>query len=165
LYDYLAPSIYEGEGELLRLAFFHGLSRHDGATAAEIPPPVVQETRELPESLATRAGQAWRELRLAATEIRQLRERFGPAMADQQTRTVEVADRVLKSVVLLCTSLWAARSDDEILHLAAQVLAQELSAQRRDDDDHRAIDRLGEAIVDGHFAPLEGIDPASVLLP
>jgi len=165
LYDYLAPSIYEGEGELLRLALFHGLSRHDGATAVEIPPPVVQETRELPESLATRAGQAWRELRLAATEIRQLRERFGPALADQQTRTVEVADRVLKSVVLLCTSLWAARSDDEILHLAAQVLAQELSARRRDDDDHLAIDRLGEAIVDGHFAPLEGIDPAPVLLP
>jgi alkylation response protein AidB-like acyl-CoA dehydrogenase len=165
LYDYLAPSIYEGEGELLRLAFFHGLARYDGATTAELPPLIVQETLELPEPLASQAGQAWRELRLAAADTRQLRERFGPSLAEQQVRTAEVADRVLKSVVLLCTCRWAARSDDAILYLAAQVLAQDLSGRRRDDDDYRTLDRLGAAIVEGRFSPLAGIDPAPILLP
>ena len=169
LYDYLAPSIYEGEGELLRIAFFHGLARYDGATESETPPPIVQEDLELPAPLASTARLARREMHLAAAEIRQLRKRFGPALAEQQVRIVEVTDRVLRCIVLLCTCRWAARSDDETLHLAAQVLAQDfgcrIAGQRRSDDDYQVIDRLGEAIVDGHFAPLAGIDPAPILLP
>jgi hypothetical protein len=111
-------------------------------------------------------GSRFREI---ATEIRQLRKQSGPALAEQQVRIVEVAERVLRCIVLLCTCRWVARSDDEVPHLAVQMLAQDvgcrIAGQRRSDDDYQAIDRLGDAIVEGRFAPLAGIDPAPILLP
>ncbi|MCH5374653.1 MAG: acyl-CoA/acyl-ACP dehydrogenase [Planctomycetes bacterium] len=169
LYDYLAPSIYEGEGELLRLAFFHALAKHGGATTSDAAASPSDAPPQVSDVFQDDVCQAHRELRVAAGEIRRLRERHGAAAIDQQCRMAEIADRVIKCTVILCTCRWASRTGDDVLRLAAQVIVQDLerclSGQRRADAHFRDADRLGEAIIQGEFAPVAGIEPAPIVWP
>ena len=65
-------------------------------------------------------------------------------------------------IVMLATSLYAARSSDEIVREAALVmcsdLKRELTGRQPSDKDFRAVTSLGSKIVDGGFSSLSGID-------
>jgi hypothetical protein len=89
-------------------------------------------------------------------------------LADRQCRMSELSSRVQKLVVMLCTSLYAAKQNDEVVRTAADVLCQdltrELTGRRIDDRYFRAITSLGEKIADGGFASIAGLHPDEILM-
>jgi hypothetical protein len=72
-------------------------------------------------------------------------------------------------VVMLCVSLYAGRQADEIVCAAADVLCQDLTRKltgnRPTDRYFRAASRLGEAIADGAFRSIAGLEPDQILMP
>ena len=89
-------------------------------------------------------------------------------LADRQCRMSELSARIQSLVVILCTSLYAARADDEVVQHAADVLCQELrrqlSGKRPSDSYFRSVTQLGETIVDGGFASIAGLQPDEILM-
>jgi hypothetical protein len=89
-------------------------------------------------------------------------------LADRQCRMSELSARVQKLVIMLCTSLYAAKQNDEILRAAADVMCQdltrELTGQRASDRYYRAVTTLGEQIADGKFASIAGLKPDEILM-
>lgn len=71
-------------------------------------------------------------------------------------------------IVMLCTGLYAARQDDEIIRSAADVICRDLRRQwtgdRISDRDIRTTTELGEAILDGGFKSLAGIEAEEILM-
>ena len=80
----------------------------------------------------------------------------------------ELSSRVQSMVVMLCTSLYAARQKDQVVVDAADVLCQqitlELTGRRPPDRFYRDITRLGETIADGGFTSLAGIEADEILM-
>ena len=62
--------------------------------------------------------------------------------------------------MILCTALYAARQDDEVVRQAADVLCQDLTrkltGKRPSDRYFRTVTKLGEAIADGGFKAIAG---------
>ena len=81
----------------------------------------------------------------------------------------ELSSRIQSLVVMLCTSLYAADQDDQVLRQAATVLCRELKRQltgrRPTDREFRAMNELGEAIADGGFPGLSELDGGEVMMP
>ena len=91
-------------------------------------------------------------------------------LADRQCRMSELSQRVQDAITILCTALYAARSQDEIVRAAADVLCQDLTrkltGEPAADRYYRTVTKLGEAIADGEFKsdrrPARGRDPDAV---
>jgi hypothetical protein len=81
----------------------------------------------------------------------------------------DLSARVQKLVIMLCTSLYAAKQNDEILRAAADVMCQdltrELTGQRPTDRYYRAVTTLGEQIAEGKFASIAGLKPDEIMMP
>ena len=81
----------------------------------------------------------------------------------------ELSGRIQTAIVILCTSLYAARQSDELIQQAADCVCgdftRQLTGRRTADRDFRAITKLGEAIANGNFTPIAGLQPAEVLMP
>ena len=209
VHEYLAPCIYEGEGEMLGMAFFKSLVKHHGTTffepigkgvqAAGIRKPnplnpshmwalkgvilpyarwlIAQQIRlhakptlpPMPDCLKAHAEYAADRLQSSGVEISGSMRKHQLALADRQCRMSELSARVQKLIVILCTSLYAARREDEIVCGAADILCQDLTRQlngRRPTDRYfRTVTKLGENIVDGGFASLAGLVPDEILMP
>jgi len=208
VHEYLAPCIYEGEGEMLGMAFFKSLVKAHGkqffepvgkalaaanikrpnmlnpahiwALKGAVAPYLKWFTREklrriakptlprMPAALQTHAEVAATELQRSALEISGAMQKHQLKLADRQCRMSELSSRTQDLVTILATSLYAARQDDEIIHEAADVLCQELLnarfGRRASDRYFRQLDRLGEAIADGQFKSIEGLDPDEILM-
>ena len=80
----------------------------------------------------------------------------------------EVSSRVQKLVVILCTALYAADQEDEVVRGAADLLCQdlrrELNGQRPTDRYYRQVTQLGESIVDGGFRSIAELKPDEILM-
>ena len=89
-------------------------------------------------------------------------------LADRQCRMTELSLRVQTATVILCTSLYASRSSDELVKKAADCICQELTRQlhgrRPSDRDFRAVARLGEAVEAGGFEPVAGLAQGEILM-
>ena len=87
---------------------------------------------------------------------------------DRQCRMSELSSRAQKLVVMLCTSLYAARQDNEILRTAADLLCQDLTRDltgtRPTDGYFKAASKLGEAIADGGFPGMDGVEVPEILM-
>jgi alkylation response protein AidB-like acyl-CoA dehydrogenase len=203
IHDFLAPCIYEGESELLGLAFFRSLVRHHAARffqpmqqalqAAGLPagrlgnpahawalrgtlgpyakwwlarqvsvwrPPRLPE---LPLGLRPHARFAAEQLPRVSLQISRLVRRHQHDLAARQCRMSEMAARIRALVVMLCTSLYASRSEDHVVVAAADVICSDL---RRGlgrgcptDRELRAAARLGEMIAEGGYRSF--VDEAS----
>jgi hypothetical protein len=72
-------------------------------------------------------------------------------------------------VVMLATSLYAARQHDDIVRQAADILCQDLSREmtgkRPSNDYFRAVTSLGETIAEGGFKSIAGLAPDEILMP
>ena len=90
-------------------------------------------------------------------------------LADRQCRMSELSARIQNLIVILCTSLYAARQADEVIQVAADVLCQDLTrqltGQRPSDQYFRSATRLGETIVDGGFQSIAGLSADEILMP
>ena len=209
VHEYLAPCIYEGEGEMLGMAFFKSLVKQHGVEyfepigktlyAAKIKKPNLANPAHLwalkgpmlhyakwmlgqklhrrptpqfpamPENLRRHAEFAVAQLDGAALEVSGTMRKHQLALADRQCRMSELSGRIQTAIVILCTSLYAARQSDELIQQAADCVCgdftRQLTGRRTADRDFRAITKLGEAIANGNFTPIAGLQPAEVLMP
>ena len=207
VHEYLAPCIYEGEGEMLGMAFLKSLVKQHGTTFFE---PIGRSLSELgvqrpqftnPRHLWTLKGPltayaAWwagrcipgsaaalpalpadlrehvefaaAQLPRSAREISGMMRKHQLKLADRQCRMSEVSSRVQKLVVILCTALYAADQEDEVVRGAADLLCQdlrrELNGQRPTDRYYRQVTQLGESIVDGGFRSIAELKPDEILM-
>lgn len=209
VHEFLAPCIYEGEGEMLGMAFFKSLVKQHGMqffepigrslAAAGIKSPnmrnpahlwalrgplgqyarwlLAQKLRrrqpaalpEMPASLRAHAEFAVDFLERSRMEISATMRKHQLKLADRQCRMAELSGRIQSAVVMLCTSLYAARQDDPLLADAADVacrdLQRSLTGRRPSDRYLRAVTRLGEAIADGGFQAIAGLTVGEILMP
>ena len=209
VHEYLAPCIYEGEGEMLALGFFKSLVKQHGMQffepigkalqAAGIKKPSLANPAQLwqlkgaiwpyakwmlreklggrtkpqlptmPDGLRAHAEFAATGLQHVALEISTTMSKHQLALADRQCRMAELSSRVQDLIVILCTSLYAARQADEIVRAAADCLCQDLirklTGKRPADRYFRAITKLGAQIADGGFSSIAGLQPDEILMP
>jgi len=209
VHEYLAPCIYEGEGEMLGMGFFKALVKHHGKTYFEpigkalqaagirkpnplnpahawalkdaawpyvkwlagqyLRPVHKPELPEMPEALRNHAESALERLRRGALEISGTMRKFQLSLADRQCRMSELSQRLQDTVTILCTSLYAARQNDEIVREAADVICQDLARKlegRRPPDRYfKQVTQLGAAIADGEFKSIAGLAPDEILMP
>ena len=209
VHEYLAPCIYEGEGEMLGMGFFKSLIKHHGKKyfepigqalheagikkpspmnpahmwalkgvvlpylrwimAQKLRPAAKPELPSMPSPLRDHAEFASQQLQRAGTEISSTMSKFQLALADRQCRMAELSQRTQDLVTILCTSLYAARQDNEVVRDAADVLCQDLirklNGRRPSDRYFRKVTQLGETIVDGGFESIAGLKPDEILMP
>lgn len=207
VHEYLAPCIYEGEGEMLGMAFFKSLVKQHGTeyfepigktlVAAKIKKPDLKNPAHLwalrkpmlhygkwmlaqklhgrkatlppmPDSLRKHAEFAIAFLNGSALEISGVMRKHQLALADRQCRMSETSSRVQTAIVMLCTSLYAARHTDDMVRAAADCVCQDfarsLTGKRPEDRYYRAVTKLGEQVAAGGFSPLEGTMPGEILM-
>ena len=208
VHEYLAPCIYEGEGEMLGMAFFKSLVKQHGTTyfepigkalqAAGIKKPnplnpahawalrgpampyakwlISQYAASsgkpslppMPDNLKRHAEFAAEELQRSPLEISGVMRKHQLKLADRQCRMAELSERIQHLVVMLCTSLYAARTEDEVVRQAADIACQDITRRRtgrRPSDRYfRQVTALGESIVDGGFKSISGITPDEILM-
>ncbi len=208
VHEYLAPCIYEGEGEMLGMAFFKSLVKQHGTTYFEpvgkalaaagikkpnpmnpshlwalkgamgpyaswllaqyVTPRSSPTLPKMPENLAPHAQFAAEALQAMPLEISGTMRKHQLKLADRQCRMSELSLRVQKLIVILCTSLYAAQQNDELVRTAADIacqdLTRELNGKRPSDRYYRLVTQLGEDIAAGNCSLLAGIEPEEILM-
>jgi alkylation response protein AidB-like acyl-CoA dehydrogenase len=208
VHEYLAPCIYEGEGEMLAMGFFKSLVKDHGKTYFEpigktlaargikkpnpmnpahawalrsaawpylkwlaarrysrTPKPALPP---MPRELQRHAEFAAENLQRMALEISGTMSKFQLALADRQCRMAELSMRCQDLITMLCTSLYGARQESEMIRDAADVLCQELTqkytGRRPSNQYYRQVTELGAAIADGGFQSIAGVNPGEILM-
>lgn len=208
VHEYLAPCIYEGEGEMLAMGFFKSLVKEHGKTyfepigktlaAAGIKKPnpfnpahawalkgvawpyakwmvarrlskgAAPQLPTMPAELRKHAEFACENLHAMGLEISQTMSKFQLALADRQCRMVELSQRCQDLITILCTSLYGARQEDEMVRDAADVLCQDITAKytgkRASNRYYRQVTELGAAIAEGGFKGIEGISGGEIMM-
>jgi alkylation response protein AidB-like acyl-CoA dehydrogenase len=209
VHEFLAPCIYEGEGEMLGMAFFKSLVKQHGmkffepigkalaAAGIKKPNPLNPahawalrraigpymkwligrklgfkprpQLPEMPSQLRPHEDFAIAWLQRSALAIDGVMRKHQLALADRQCRMAYLSQQIQDAVTILCTSLYAARSTDEVIRAAADVLCHDLTrkltGQSPSDRYFRAATRLGETIADGGFQSIAGLKPDEILMP
>ncbi len=208
VHEFLAPCIYEGEGEMLGMAFFKSLVKHHGreffepigmALAAKgikqpnmanpahlwaLKGPLMNYGKwfvgqnlhrahyELPDmsvKLRQHADFAANWLQRSALEISGTMRKFQLKLADRQCRMAELSGRVQTAVVILCTSLYAARQKNGLITEAADTICQELRRRMMGglptDRYFKQTTALGSAVAEGHFPGLDETPQAELMMP
>ena len=207
VHEYLAPCIYEGEGEMLGMAFFKSLVKHHGTKFFEpigkalqkagirspnpmnpahlwalkgvMPPYAMWVLKQwIPGgrmSLPPMSSRLQKHCEFAASKLQDSSNEVSATMrkhqlrlADRQVRMSELSARIQAMIVMLCTGLYAARQEDEVVRDAADVVCRDLrrlwTGDRISDRDIRATTKLGEKILDGGFQTLAGIEAEEILM-
>ena len=208
VHEYLAPCIYEGEGEMLGMALLKSLVKQHGTQYFEpvgkalvaagmksfspanplhawklrnalIPygrwwlGEIVSrkwrtELGPLAEPLRDHAIFAVRGLQSLPLKISSSMRKHQLKLPDRQCRLSELSARVQKLVVMLVTSLYAARQNDDLIRAAADVLCQDLARELTGDAPpdryFRAVTSLGASIAEGKFASIAGLVPDEILM-
>ncbi len=210
VHEYLAPCIYEGEGEMLGMAFLKSLVKHHGTQYFEpvgkalqasgikkpnlanplhlwalrkafapyakwlagetLRPKPRPNLPKMPETLRKHAEYACSQLQVLSYEISyKTMSKHQLGLADRQCRMSELSSRLQDMVTILCTSLYAARQNDEVVRQAADVICQDLTCkltgQRPSDRYFRTATKLGEAIVEGGFKSIAGLEAGEIMMP
>jgi hypothetical protein len=209
VHEYLAPCIYEGEGEILGLGFFKSLIKEHGKKFFEPVGRALQEhgirkpnffnpaqvwklrnallpyakwragqslggwrparLPRLPRPLDEHAGFAADALQRSRLQISDLMRKHQLGLADRQCAMAELSHRIQLMIVMLTTSLWAARKNDPIVEQAAAVLCddlrRELTGDRPTGAEFRRATQLGATIADGGYKAIAGIEANEILMP
>ena len=208
VHDFLAPCIYEGEGEMLGMAFFKSLVKHHGklffepigrtlhaqgikkpnlanpAHAWKLKGPLANYAgwfmkehltpkshsglNSMPAGLRKHAEFAIHQLQHGRFEISATMRKHQLKLADRQCRMAQLSQSLQDAVVMLCTSLYASRQQDELVRKAAETVCEslrlKLTGAKPGDRYFRQITDLGSAIADGGFSALAGIEPEEILM-
>ena len=209
VHDFLAPCIYEGEGEMLGMALFKSLVKQHAREHFEpignilkregirrpdlrnprhlwalkgplwsygrwwshqtIRPPRFAALPPMPEELKAHAHFASDWLSGAWREITATLRKHGLSLADRQCRIAELSGRIQAAAVILATSLYAARREEEVVRLSAdglcRELARRLTGRRATDRELRLLVETGAAVLEGGFPGLAGIPRSHILMP
>ena len=209
IHEYLAPCIYEGEGEMLGMGFFKSLVKHHGKTYFEpigktlaaagirqpnplnpahmwalkgvampymkwvagkrLTPLAKPNLPQMPKSLHEHAEFACERLQRMALEISGTMSRFQLKLADRQCRMAELSLRCQDVITILTTSLYGARSSDQLVQDAADLLCenmhQKLLGRRPSNYYFRRVTALGAAIAEGQFKSIAGVEAEAILMP
>jgi hypothetical protein len=124
---------------------------------------------ELPPALAEHARYAAEALQVSRLEVSAVMKKHQLKLADRQCRMAELSQRLQDMVVILATACWAGRQPAGLVQDAADVLCQDLrrklGGKRPTDSYFRAVTKLGEAVAEGGFEAIAGIDPDAILMP
>ncbi len=208
VHEFLAPCIYEGEGEMLGMGFFKSLIKEHGtrffepigkamhAAGIRTPNPLnpihawtlrkevspylkwrAQQSicgwkratfPSLPPNLAAHAQFAADTLQKSRLEVDALMGKFKLKLADRQCAMSALSQRVQNLVVMLTTSLWAARQQDQLVQTAADILCQDLkrglTGKQPTYDYYRTVTELGADVAGGGFNAIAGCDVADILM-
>jgi alkylation response protein AidB-like acyl-CoA dehydrogenase len=208
VHEYLAPCIYEGEGEMLSMAFFKSLVKQHGVQFFEPVGKALQKagiknpnmanpahlwalrgvvgpyvkwlagqklrpkprTRlpAMPATLAGHADFACSYLQNSPQVISGTMSRHQLGLADRQCRMSELSQQLQDAVTILCTSLYAARQDDEVVRQAADVMCQDLrrkiTGKPASDRYYRTVTKLGATIAEGGFKSIAGVDAGEIMM-
>lgn len=195
VHEYLAPCIYEGEGEMLGMAFFKSLVKQHGTRyfepigkalhAAGIKQPnpfnpshawalkgalgpyaswmmkeyVSTKPRpklpKMPDKLKQHAQFASDQLQSMPLIISGTMRKHQLKLADRQCRMSLLSLQVQNLITMLCTSLYAAKQENEILRDAADIACQDLKrailTTKPGDRYFRQVTDLGAKIVEQGF--------------
>jgi hypothetical protein len=95
--------------------------------------------------------------------------KFQLALADRQCRMAELSQRCQDLITMLCTALYGARQEDEMVRDSADVMCQSLTqrytGRRPANSYYRQVTELGAAIADGAYQPLAGVESGEILMP
>ncbi len=208
VHEFLAPCIYEGEGEMLGMAFFKSLVKTHGKQFFEPigqilfdagikqPNPLnpqhawmlrrplaayakwwvgmhlisasQRRLPRMPASLKRYALEASEFLSHQCFEISGAMRTHQLKLADRQCSMIDLSQRIQDAVVILCTSLYAVRSQDEFTRAAAEVICgdlwRRLSLQRAGHRDWKRVTQLGGAIADDGWSELDGIASENIMM-
>ncbi|MFM7249157.1 MAG: acyl-CoA dehydrogenase family protein [Planctomycetaceae bacterium] len=208
VHEYLAPCIYEGEGEMLGMAFYKSLVKEHGKAYFEPIGRAIQKAGlknpnpanplhawklrgalvpyagwrmgrmvagrrrpawpAMPPRLRAHVDAALEQLDRAATDTSAVMVKHQLKLADRQCRMAEESQRIQDLITVVAVCRWAADRAESIVQDAADVLAGDLlrriRGKRPGDGDLRRVTRLGEAVADGGFPGLTGIDGGSVMM-
>ena len=197
VHEYLAPCIYEGEGEMLGMAFFKSLVKEHGKkffepigkalAAAGIKKPnpmnpahawalkgalapyaswfMSQKLRigsspnlpAMPAKLRDHADWACDTLQNQPLTVSGVMRKHQLKLADRQCRMSHLSGRIQKMIIVLATSLYAAKQNDEVVQAAADVfcddLRREITGKAPSDRYFRKVTELGQTIIDAAFSP------------
>ena len=110
---------------------------------------------------------AW--LGQAGSEISATLRKHQLQIPDRQCRMAEISQRLQSATVILVTSLFAARQDNEVVRLAAECacgeLARRLAGRRATDRELRTLAETGAAVVAGGFPGIDEIPAGRMLMP
>jgi alkylation response protein AidB-like acyl-CoA dehydrogenase len=209
VHEYLAPCIYEGEGEMLSMAFFKSLVKQHGVQFFEpvgkalqasgikkpnlanpahvwalrgvmapyakwlagqyMRPKPRTKLPSMPAALARHADFASSYLQRSPRDISGTMSKHQLGLADRQCRMSALSGQLQDAVTILCTALYAARQNDEIVRQAADIMCQDLTrkitGQHPSDGYYRKVTKLGDAIVGGGFKSIAGLDAGEIMMP
>ena len=137
-------------------------------TAQRLMPTAQSQLPSMPSSLRKHAEFACNSLQRMALEISNTMSKFQLSLADRQCRMAELSSRCQDLITILCTSLYGARQQDEIVRSSADVLCQELTQKytgsRPSNRYFRQVTELGGAIAEGGFKSIAGLEPDEILM-
>lgn len=161
LHDYLASTIYEGEGDLLCLSLGRSLAAAILVPRLEIPSPT--NSAKNPEETGDRLLEIWRRdfVKLLAADR--------TPWEGSQVQLVRLARRFMQLTAARLTLLKAAKSECEITRLAGEVFAETLfAAELREPESRELIARseqLADLIVATGWHALRDTQPAAMMFP
>jgi alkylation response protein AidB-like acyl-CoA dehydrogenase len=169
LHDLLAPTVFEGENEILTLGSFSSLAKARlRATASRSPSEAKHGGLAAADSedLAVAAGDVLRE---SGDEVDEALRRHGPELAAHQAFAVEVAQRIQQATVMLVVSRYAMRQIDPLVRDAAVCMAAELQQRlfgnRPTAEYHQLLTAVGAAVAEERFAPVIDVTRGDVAMP
>ncbi len=209
VHEFLAPCIYEGEGEMLSMAFFKSLVKHHGKQYFEpigrllhdrgiknpnmanpthlwaLRGPGMEYSRwyvqrslagsswskfdGIPSNLVGHSHFAQRVLSKSGFKISGTMRKFQLKLADRQCRMSAISGTVQDAVVLLVTSLYAAKCQDDTTRTAAETVCGELrrriTGKPVSDGEFRQVTKLGATIVNDGWSQLDDISADDILMP
>lgn len=209
VHEFLAPCIYEGEGEMLGMAFFKSLVKAHGkqyfepigkilfdagikqpnplnpAHAWMLKGPMTayakwwagmrlsgaarMELSKMPPGLRRYASNAGGFLTSQCFDISGAMRTHQLKLADRQCSMIDLSQRIQDAVVILCTSLYAAKQRDELTQRAAEVVCghlwRRLVGQRPTNRDWRKVTSLGADVADGEWRELDCVEPDDIMMP
>lgn len=191
VHDFLAPLIYEGEGDMLAMGFFKALVKAHGMRYME---PIGKRQKNLgikfnpanpihlarmfpalapygtwrvgqmfkrtsmpnlawmPKKLRRHAKFALKGLAASGLKLSKLMVQYQEKLADRQIAMKAISFEIQTHIIMLVTALAAAKSKDEVVRNAADVLCQlkrmELTGEKETPQFQKQITQLGARLLD-----------------
>ena len=123
----------------------------------------------MPNQLREHAVFAQRVLSRAGMQISGTMRKHQLKIPDRQCRMSMISSRLQDAIVILVTSLYAAKSDDETTAAAADGMCRELrrriTGEKPTDRDFRQVTELGQSIVEQGWGELREVRSEEILMP